>query len=162
MCRTPLCHRASLLVLVVGCLLECIVLVRLAESAASTAPIVLKGGDDGESGLGLPRRRLLPASKCLALVRNRTYAYRQWDNHCRSVIGKGFQCFDINSIIDGVDNSDGDPDNGSTIGNASNWTGRLEEGKLGVGGLKVPLFIKLHKVGGTTLGDVLHLSLIHI
>ena len=69
-------------------------------------------------------------SLCYQRVRNDTYVYKRWNNDCRAAIGKGFRCFDVDNIIAGTDAS-----NSST---------------------KVPLFIKLHKVGGTTLGDILH------
>jgi hypothetical protein len=81
-------------------------------------------------------------SHCLAAVRNSTYSYQQWDNSCRELIGKGFKCFDVDALTFG-DDSDDDGD-GHTAAAAA------EDAPL-----RHPLFIKLHKVGGTTLGDVL-------
>ena len=70
-------------------------------------------------------------SRCLDSVRNMSYNYMDWNKHCQAAIGAGFECSRPQSA-----NS-----------NASAASFQADH--------KVPLFIKLHKVGGTTLGDVL-------
>ena len=79
-------------------------------------------------------------SPCIHKVRNESYRYRQWNNGCRETIGKGFRCFNLDDIL---------------IGGGSNAT-QSQDGTSHDETSKVPLFIKLHKVGGTTFGDLLH------